>query len=307
VCCQRCHLILELSCDVQSTGLLDSQYVFAFDSKTLILVPSADDKGNSVVTRIVIRKRIPESAAFKATSRPPGSDGTEGEFRLEGTGDTETELVDDLQLLESLLSLCGVKKINWQSPKLNFIPENDEERNNLSIYSWKRWKEYPRTYVKVRTDWLDERVRRFQDLKVPLAFFREGMTAYEQFNYVISFQNFYFILEGFYAEGEWKSEEDRFLENKELMDYLRSAFPQILQIQTKLGPVLSFYNLDMTPESFVKLVVKVRHRVHHYFHEKKGQEYFANPFVQEYYQPVALALMLLCVHVLFGRIAMTSS
>ena len=278
--------------------------MFTFDNKTVTFVPSTDDKGNSVVSRILIRKRIPESAGFIATSRPQGPDGTPAEFRLQGTEDTEKELVEDLQLLESLLSFCGIKKINWQSPRLNFVPENDEEKDNLSIYSWKRWNECPRTYLKVKTEWLNERIGRFRDLKVPLAFYRQGMTSYEQFNYIISFQNFYFILEDFYAEGEWKNEEDRFLENKELMTYLQSAFPQIMQIRNKLDPLLNFHKLDMTPESFVKLMVKVRHRVHHYFHQGKGPEYFANPFVQEYYQPVALGMMLLCIHILFGKIAL---
>lgn len=255
-----------------------------------------------MVSEIAIRKRIPESAGFRTMSKPPGANGTPGVISVEGTEDIEKELVQDLQFLESLLSLCMVKKITWESPQLAFIPETAREKDSLEVYSWKRSQKYPKFYRQMKTEWLDERVDRFRDLTIPLAFFREGMRSYEQFNYIASFQNFYFIIEGFYAEGESKNEEDRFLGSRELMGFVNSAFPQIMQIREKLDPFLKFYKLDATPESFVKLLVKVRHRVHHYFREDKAQEYFGNPLAQEYYQPLALGLMLLCIHVLFGKV-----
>jgi hypothetical protein len=295
-------LIIELKCHVDSTSDLASPYTFAFDNKEVIITPSKNDEGHTVVSEIAIKKRLPESVEFRTMSEPPAANGTPGVISVEGTEDIEKELVQDLLFLESLLSLCMVKKITWESPELVFIPETDQEKNSLGVYSWKRSQKYPKLYRQMKKEWLDERVGRFRDLTIPLAFFREGTRSYEQFNYIASFQNFYFIIEGFYAEGESKNEEDRFLGSKEFMGYVNSAFPQIMQIREKLDPFLEFYKLDATAKSFVKLLVKVRHRVHHYFHEDKAQEYFGNPLVQEYYQPLSLALMLLCVHLLFGKV-----
>jgi hypothetical protein len=293
---------LELRCQVESTSDLESPYTFVFDNKKVDIIPSTNDEGRSVVSEIAIRKRLLQSTEFRAISKAPAANGTPGEITVEGTEEIENELVHDLQFLESFLSLYMVKKITWESPKVSFVPETDDEKESLGVYSLKRWEKYPKLYRQLKTIWLDGRVNRFRDLTIPLAFFREGTRSYEQFNYIASFQNFYFVIEGFYAQGQSKNEEDRFLGSGELMDTVNSAFPQIMQIREKLDSFLKFYKLEATPQSFVKLLVKVRHRLHHYFHENKAQEYFGNPLAQEYYQPLALALMLLCIHVLFDKV-----
>jgi hypothetical protein len=65
---------------------------------------------------------------------------------------------------------------------------------------------------------------------------------------------------------------------------------------------MRFYRLDETPESFLKLIVKIRHRVHQYFHGAETEDYFGNPLVQDYCQPATLSLMILCAHILFGKV-----
>lgn len=221
---------------------------------------------------------------------------------VRGTDEIEDELKEDLQFLESLLSLCMVMRIRWESPDRSFIPENEAEKARLGVYSLRTWSVYPKAYMALNTGLLDHRITKLRELTIPLAFFREGQRSFEQSNYISSFQNLYFVVEGFYAEGESKDEEKRFVSNKELLGYAHVAFPQIMQIKDKLQPFFSFYKLDMSPESFLKLIVKIRHRVHHYFHAGESEEYFGNPLNQEYYQPMALALILLCAHILFGKI-----
>jgi hypothetical protein len=135
-----------------------------------------------------------------------------------------------------------------------------------------------------------------------LAFFREGNRSYLSFNYIAAFQNFYFILEGYYAKGSHKNQENAFLADPELIGLTRGAyFENIQYISDKLDPMFKFYKLIASPESFLRVIVKVRHRLHHYFRDGKQEGYFGTPLSQEIYQPISLGLMVLCAYILFHR------
>jgi hypothetical protein len=295
-------MLLEMKCKVESTTEVPSPYHFSFDQKDVSLLPVINEEGRSVIGEITMRKRIPREAQFRAAMVPPAPGETEAQFVVQGTDEIEDELKEDLQFLESLLSLSMVMKIRWESPDRSFIPENAAEKLNLGMYSLREWEVYPKIYMPLRVHLLDHRISKLRELTVPLAFFREGESSFQEFNYISSFQNLYFVVEGFYAEGESRDQDKRFVSNEELLGYTRAAFPQIMQIKDKLQPFFTFYKLDMTPESFLKLAVKIRHRVHHYFHGGESEEYFGNPLNQEYYEPMALALIILCGHILFGKI-----
>lgn len=127
------------------------------------------------------------------------------------------------------------------------------------------------------------------------------MKSFDQFNYIASFQSFYFVIEGFYAKGEYRNQIDIFLSEQELIGYAMSAYPQIEKVNG-LQPFYDFYKLKASPESFLRLAVKVRHRLHHYFHGGEDEKFFGNPLTQDYYRPLSLGLSLFCVHVLFGKI-----
>lgn len=284
-----------------STAELASEFTFTFEEKEITLVPSVNEERRIVLKEIRIRKRIPDDAGFKAITVPPGENGKPGEIHIEGTDAVEKELTEDLQFLESLLSLYRVNKIEWESAERSFIPENASEKANLGIYSTRQGYRYPKFYRTLKTDLLTKDVARFRDLTIPLAFFREGMRSFDQFNYIASFQSFYFVIEGFYAKGEYRNQEDIFLSDQELMNFAISAYPQIETVNG-LQPFYDFYKLNASPESFLRLAVKVRHRLHHYFHAEGDEKYFGNPLTQDYYKPVSLGLWLLCVHVLFGKI-----
>jgi hypothetical protein len=291
-----------MKCKVESTSELLSQYRFTFDQKEVTLTPSINEEGRSVVSQIAITKRIPESAQFKTVVTSPGPEGTAAEIRVQGTEELEEELKRDLQFLESLLSLSMVTKIAWESPDRSFVPESEAEKRNLAVYSLREWTIYPKVYMPLKTHLLNERTDRFRELTLPLAFFREGARSSLQSNYIVAFQNFYYVIEGFYAQGEYRDQERLFTSDDELLRYTRAAFPQIMRIWDKLEPFFTFYKLDKTPESFLRLAVKIRHRVHHYFHAGESGEYFGNPLRQDFYEPLALGLNILCAHVLFGKI-----
>jgi len=296
------RLLLEMKCKVESTSELLSQYRFTFEQKEVTLTPSINEEGKSIVSQIAITKRIPDSAHFKTSVTSPGPEGIAAEIRVQGAEELEEELKEDLQFLESLLSLSMVTKIEWESPERSFVPESEAEKQDLAVYSFRKWRIYPKVYMPLKTHLLNGRTGKFRELTVPLAFFREGVRSSLQSNYIVAFQDFYYVIEGFYAQGEYRDQERLFTCNDELLHYATAAFRQITRIWDKLEPFFTFYKLDKTPESFLRLAVKIRHRVHHYFHGGESGEYFGNPLRQDFYEPLALALNILCAHVLFGKI-----
>jgi hypothetical protein len=105
-----------------------------------------------------------------------------------------------------------------------------------------------------------------EDLKVPLAFFRKGMRFLDEFDYINSYTNFYFILEGFYSEVEHTNIESVYLENDELMRAAKTGFNTSMEsLGGGLEPFFDFYDKDQCPEGYIKLLVTVRHQLNHFF------------------------------------------
>ncbi|MGA3109054.1 MAG: hypothetical protein ABSD99_06305 [Candidatus Bathyarchaeia archaeon] len=291
-------MIMELRADVDSTAVLQEEFGFTFEHKNVCLIPRKNKDGRSVLSEISIRKRIPDDAFFKTESRPP-TQSTPALISVVGDEAIGHELRSELQFIESLLALYGVQRIYWDLAKASYIPETDVEKQNLKVYAIRVTKQYPPIYLPLKTDWMDERIGRLRDLTIPLAFFREGTRSYYSFNYIAAFQSFYFVLEGYYAKASHKNQEKTFLSDPELLSCAQAAYSDHIQhIEDKLRPMFESYKLTPTPQSLLRLAVKVRHRLHHYFHETAKETHFGTPFSQELYQPVSLALMLLCIRIL---------
>jgi len=292
---------LELRADVESTTILEDEFRFFFEQKDVLLIPKRNTDRKNVIAEISIRKKIPEDAGFRTVSKPPTKD-EPGHISAVGFEPTAEELEGDLQFLESLLSLYGVMKVSWDSARHAFIPETEAEKRSLQVYSLRLTKQYPPVYQDLKTDWINAKIGELRELTVPLAFFREGNRSYVAFNYIAAFQSFYFILEGYYSKGSHKDQEKSFTSDAELLGFTRAAYHRhIKELTDKLDPMFKFYKLTPSPESFLRLVIKVRHRVHHYFRGGRQEGYFGTPLSQELYQPISLGLMLLCAYVLFGK------
>jgi len=294
-------MILELRAEVESTTLLPEEFNFSFEHKDVLLIPKRNKDGRDVVAEISIRKRIPDDAGFRTEVRPRTSAREPAHISIVGDERIGKELIRDLQFIESLLSLYGVTRVFWDFAKHSFIPETDAEKRNLQVHSISRTKQYLPIYYNLETDRMNETITKLRELTVPLAFFREGNKSFLSLNYIAAFQNFYFILEGYYAKGSHKNQETIFLSSTELLRQARAAYFPLQQIADKLNPMFKFYKLTPSPESFLRLVVKVRHRLHHYFRGEKQETYFGTPLLQEMYQPISLALMILCTYVLFAK------
>ena len=169
-----------------------------------------------------------------------------------------------LQTIESLFGLHNIKKLYWRDATMELIPQNknEDEIEVRKIDLEKSRSETPHVwnFDLENFDW-----DLIEDLKVPLAFFRKGMRFLDEFDYINSYTNFYFILEGFYSEGEHTNIESVYLENDELMRAAKTGFNTSMEsLGGGLEPFFDFYDKDQCPEGYIKLLVTVRHQLNHF-------------------------------------------
>lgn len=217
----------------------------------------------------------------------------DGKYKLELSGyqSIHDEAIHTLQTLESLFGLKGVDKVHWEDAKEEFIPQTEEEEKAISTTEIDISRSYPRrphewTFDFSSYDW--DVVGR---LKVPLAFFRRGQLQHRNLDYITAFIEYYFVLEGLYAEGDWKKVEERYVESDELVAIADTTLESLsAEKMAELNAFFDFYGKDKTAEGYLRLITTLRHHLHHYFHEDSSGPHEPNPFDADDYQPVSLAL-----------------
>jgi hypothetical protein len=116
------------------------------------------------------------------------------------------EIIALLQHLESLGSFwfC-LKKIYWDDPNVEWIPENEEEKGKVKINNVKFHEEYDNTPIEMSPLLLKEIIDLqdlYKHLVLPLAFYREGRNEFRSQRYVNAYFNFFFYLEDLYGRGK---------------------------------------------------------------------------------------------------------
>ncbi|MDB5089724.1 MAG: hypothetical protein JWR09_3718 [Mucilaginibacter sp.] len=115
------------------------------------------------------------------------------------------EQVGLLQYLESFSALdLGVRKIRWETPYIKWVPENSEERQLLMVDGYNYKEVFPANNSKLTKKWLQDVIihrNMVKHLTEPLSFYRLGMNFYFEKMYILSFLNFFLMLEGVFGDG----------------------------------------------------------------------------------------------------------
>jgi len=107
-----------------------------------------------------------------------------------------------LQTIESNLAFATqglLKRVRWDNPQKEYIPESDEERELIAIRNISTNKKYPQPEANVTPNLLIGLVKlssNYESIALAKAFWREGMVYHENLQYVQAFYQFYFILAG---------------------------------------------------------------------------------------------------------------
>jgi len=219
-------------------------------------------------------------------------------------GKVGKDLLDLLQYFESLGSFwCGIRRIYWEESKLEWIPESEEERSRLAVYSVQpshKVEEEPqplnlrivRELVEARSDneWL----------VIPLAFWRQGMKDMLEGRYISAIHQFYFVIEGLYAKGQWKGRQVKaqFKRSAQMQQVASDALvffdkPDQSENRTAIDRYLREEGHDYTADGILDLLVDMRGRLHHF--SPKSSLNHAHPLNQQEFRPFGVLLNFFCL------------
>jgi len=240
---------------------------------------------------ISIERELTEEESREITNKI--EEQNDGAYRMEISGYQRhhDDAINTLQMLESLFGLKGVERIHWEEAEANFIPETEDEKSSIDVLKIGISQSYPRRQHKWTFDLSSYDWDVIERLKVPLAFYRRGEIRHRNFEYISAFIQYYFVLEGLFAEGDWRNVEDRYINSNELVAIADTTLEQLSdEKMSELDEFFEFYQKEKTPEGYLRLITTLRHQLHHYFHNDSTGPHQPSPFDAEDYQPVSLAL-----------------
>lgn len=263
-----------------------------------------NDRG--FLTRITIVASAPNPSRFYSEFRMGDNPG----ITLGSDGGLRTELLSDLQQIEGLLAFhFKVSRVRWDTARSESVAETEEERGlgayslqtTRSIPDWRSGELTPQAAEK-----LTERSVEHPQLTVPLSFWREGNNDLHSFRFINAFFNFYFVLEGRYANGKTGNDEvqKQFMRSDQLKGIISRILPAHLNngvTPNALMQALERSRLDLTTDGVITLLIKTRGEVHHYSERSTRPQ--GNPLNQENYAAVAFLAGHIATDTLLERLA----
>ncbi len=288
----RYRLTAEVDCDIyieQKVEMNRGDFTFEFicdDDKRLVSV--------------AVSKTVPENKKSNLkTTLEPRKEGKPPVFDIGGDAELHAEVVTELQAIESNLSFSSVgslKRIFWERPEVEVIPESKEEEKLVAIPSYSiRW-EYRLPPFHASDVMLVKATHpKLKPLSSLKAFWREGINSFRNRLYVQAFYNFYFIIEDLYADGRVtkKGVLTAFSRSREFFEFSEAALKSILEPPGRhtvnLEGFLREEKCSPDVPGLQKLLYRVRGNLHHYF--SKSPRTRGTPFNRDEFETLAFLLM----------------
>jgi len=218
-------------------------------------------------------------------------------LKVGGDAEVKNKIKNEYQLLESNLSFISqgiLRKIHWDKVKEEFIPQNEEEKKYIKVFSFKTTEEYSDPKATIKETILKHYVingAKYEQLAIPKAFWREGINYFKKFQYIQAFYNYYFIIEGLYANGKSGEKEvlKEFAKSSELSEICEKTLNQFKKDKRHGKKLIEMMNEENCPNDkfgLQRLLFKIRGRLHHY--SKKSSKSVSTPFSQREFETVAL-------------------
>jgi hypothetical protein len=166
----------------------------------------------------------------------PSSGNMKLKISIGGDKELHNELIKELQRIESNLAFAThglLKRVRWDNPQQEYIPENAEEENLIDIRNFSPHKAHPEAKANVTTNMLIGLTKlspNYESLLLAKVFWRERMIYHNNLQSIQAFHQFYFVLEDFYISGKSSSKRaviKIFNESKELLDIADKTLTQI--------------------------------------------------------------------------------
>jgi hypothetical protein len=296
-----------LECKVEGKIFIKREIRTNYALKEYIMIP--DNKGWLSSIRIIKSVDQPE----KYSSRMEKNEKHDGwNIYINGVREDYLELVKEFQILESTLSLSmegALTRIIWDRPNEGFIPENDEEKNRLTVSEFELHKEYIESAIHLDQQGLDVIIKTkhlYDSLAVPQAFFREGMNQFHSRRYINAFYNFYFVLEDFYGKGKTKNQAiaDAYKSSPELLGFvdwiLKEQIGKDPRHKASIQALCTEEKISYGNEGIIDLLIRIRGNLHHY--SRQSSKRVVTPFGQDEFEGIAFLVMGVSLRAILQRV-----
>jgi len=186
----------------------------------------------------------------------------------------------ELRTLQGLLSLFGLRSIDISNPEIEWIPENDDERNYLKVHSYKSTlaEPSPESILPIDFDVFARAIfasQKAYEVEMPLSFFRRAIIDMHDQQFIKAIYDLYFVLETTYGNGKFKKSD--ILAKFKAADELRQATENALR-----SPGISITREDnvrkafqdkfshLSVDEYLENIVKLRGFLHHHTQRRKG-------------------------------------
>jgi hypothetical protein len=292
----------QLECEVESLMKLPQPVLAEWDGKQLMF--AANDQG--YLARVTITAPVRDPTAIR-TSAANAQNGTLVVKVSSEPGLTE-ELIKDLQAVESIFGYqFNLTRIAWRFAKVNILCDTPEEKEQVEVTNWCIKTEIcdiPTEFDANQFHAAIESALRCRDLASTMAFYREGLNDLRDLRYINAFFNFYFVLEGLYSNGKWKTDAVKveFKRSKILVHAISYAIQKGIPRPWRLDrpDVLAMLNkmrkkLDV--DGVIHLLAYTRGDLHHF--AKNSKTVKASPLTQDNYESLSRFTMEICRVALF--------
>lgn len=293
-------MLLRLTARVESAAIVEEPF-------GVEVPPYSVDLGcdeHNRVTEIRVEKRVAASdTQLPRTTISPSGEVT---FHVMTSDPHFRDILDLLQFIESIGSFhLGIRSVEWSHGKYEWVPETDDERQQLRLFSTQTTFKYRQTPVNVDPGTLARLVNsrtRLERFTIPMAFFREGVNDFRRFRYVQAFHNLYFFLEDLFGGGKTKNRqvEAQFLSDAILQKAVTETLvalegADLTRHRMNLEGFFKVENAAWTPNGVVSFIVGMRGNLHHY--SQKSTKPKGHPLNQREFESVAFLLQMICYRV----------
>jgi len=211
----------------------------------------------------------------------------------------------ELRSIQGLLSLFGLLSIDFDECEVEWLPDTDDEKANLHLFTMGKRREplpddqipaLPFDVIARGVIAADAAV----DIEVPMNFYRRGILALHDENYIEAIYYFYFILESVFGEGKFKKAAvmDAFKKSPELRKCVERAIYDpgpVITINKKLKAQFDKNYSMMSAEKVIRKIVELRGELHHHTLKRKNW----HPENQHQFELDAVVLQAIAYNVAF--------
>jgi len=223
------------------------------------------------------------------------------------------QLEEELKQIESTLGLFyRITRVRWEEATSIAVPETPEEE---ALIEWNNIRVNRPIEDTTRTPTAEDFGCALQmgyyarDLTTTMSFFREGSSDMAVFRYITAFFSFFFVIEGLYANGQFRGRQVRAEFGKSAR--LRKAIEDVmaLPLYNKAPPFNYIHSIDdllgmvekpRTVEGITHMLVWIRGDLHHFVNNPR--KLTGSPLSHQRYEILASFTHDVCLNILMEEV-----